>query len=152
MSEIHVYIMPTIEIYIPDRGSIERITLLISHRNIANLKVLTERNDSVKFYDCGENFESIKCPICSNEIDIEWWQEAMGTAYENNFTDLHVSSPCCKNATSLNSLDYYFPQGFSMFAVRVEDYELDKFLLDDALFAELEKITGVGWKAVYCRY
>lgn len=152
MSTTYAYIMPKYERYMPTSDTIKMISTIFANRNNGNLNVEYEINDSIQFYDCGGNFENMMCPLCNNEIDIEWWQEEMGKASEIAFSSLEIITPCCKKESSLNELKYCFPQGFSMFTVKIADYEQNKLLIDERLLFELNSISMVDWKVVYARY
>jgi hypothetical protein len=80
MSMTYAYVMPLNENYVPSTKGIELMSNVIEKRNNGNLNVIFEINDSIQFYDSGENFENILCPFCKNELDIEWWQEEMSKA------------------------------------------------------------------------
>lgn len=86
----------------------------------------------VEFVNCGENFESIGCPACGAMLDGEWWKERMSAVYDRTggFGALDVITPCCGYATTLNDLDYNFPQGFASWWISVHYASRD--WLDDA--------------------
>lgn len=73
-----------------------------------------------QFVDAGSNFEAVRCPFCSTVV-LEWWQDAMDQAYADHFSQLAVTLPCCGRATSLNDLDYSWPQGFARCILRVHN-------------------------------
>lgn len=152
MSTNYANIIPLNEKYVPGAKLIELITNIIEKRNKGNLKVIIEKNNSVRFYDCGENFEYILCPFCKRELDIKWWQHEMDKAYELWFSKMNLITPCCNKNSSLNELDYSFPQGFAMFAIKIEDYEPEKLVIDDTLFSQLRDTSNERWKVVQARY
>lgn len=70
-------------------------------------------SDTPEFFDCGENFESVFCPFCRTDIQ-EWWGDAIGRWFESDDrTALSVEMPCCGGTTTLNDLDYVWPQGLA---------------------------------------
>ncbi|MBV8861668.1 MAG: hypothetical protein JO082_10765 [Mycobacterium sp.] len=75
----------------------------------------------VEFVHCGENFETIRCPSCGALLDFGWWGERMAAADRGTagFGSLDVTTPCCGANSTLNDLDYNFPQGFASWSVRV---------------------------------
>jgi hypothetical protein len=36
------------------------------------------------FVDCGDGLETVTCPFCGSNIDIDVWQEMMSTCYEKS--------------------------------------------------------------------
>ncbi len=76
-------------------------------------------DDNIKFRDCGGNFESVQCPKCKAAINTERWQSLMDSDYDgNSFRICNYKMDCCGHETSLNDLEYFFAQGFSMFMAR----------------------------------
>jgi hypothetical protein len=70
-------------------------------------------SETPQFFDCGANCEAVFCPFCEADIR-DWWHHAIGTWWESaDRRDLAVTTPCCGRATSLNDLDYVWPQGLA---------------------------------------
>ena len=116
-----------------------------------NKEVQSITSDTIEFVDCGENFESVKCNHCTLEIDLSFWQSAMSNAYNTNFKDLTITTPCCGVASDLNSLEYYFAQGFARYQLTIQDASLsEKQILD--LTAELSQIIGSQLKVIISKY
>lgn len=110
------------------------------HLNLVNF-------GEIHFVDPGSNLETISCKICSKQLELTWWQERMSEAYQSKFTNLQVTTPCCKVISSLNDLDYDFEAGFAGFVIEVIDLaEVDKII------AELEGLMGCGVRKVLARY
>jgi hypothetical protein len=152
MSITYAYILPENEKYVPCKTEWKAILDAIKIRGKANLEVYLEQNDIIQFYDCGENFESISCPFCKSELDLEWWQDEMGKASEIGFSEIKLLTPCCNKNSSLNELKYDMPQGFAKFAIKIDDYEIEKLIINDSFFSELHGITGQPWKVIFARY
>jgi len=74
---------------------------------------------AVTFVDAGANFETVSCPQCANELEQDWWGDAMDRAAESTFADLAVTLPCCGASSSLNDLRYEMPQGFARFVIDI---------------------------------
>lgn len=108
-----------------------------------------ESTEQVRFIDPGENLEKIFCPICSNEIDVEWWQEAMSTAHQRHFSDLSIELPCCGAASSLNDLIYHWPAGFARFVLTVRDPNAG---VDRRQLESLEAIVGCTLREIWAHY
>lgn len=70
-----------------------------------------ERYDQVRFIDQGGHFEWVRCPACRAELDVSWWRAEMERAYERQFADLTITTPCCAAAPTLNDLGYHWPAG-----------------------------------------
>ena len=145
-------IPPVSEKYIPDKEIIELVSNILKKRNVGRLNIEFEANNSTQFYDCGENFENILCPFCNNELNIDWWQNEMSEASECDFSILKTITPCCNKESSLNELNYHSSQGFAKFAIKIEDHELDKLMVDEELLSELKNISSENWRIVLCRY
>jgi len=110
----------------------------------------------IEFADAGQNFDSLSCPHCDSSLEmIGWWTTAMTRAYEQDFMELDVISPCCNKKASLHHLNYYFNQGFYRTIVELErkpelweipDVETAKMMSEDLL-----RITGFEWRVIYVR-
>ena len=105
--------------------------------------------EGAEFVDQGENFDGLKCPACSADLDMEWWQERMTAAGEGSFGDLGVTVPCCGAETSLHDLDYDMPAGFARFVLEVDDAEG----VEDKVDVEaLERVVGCVLRRIVARY
>lgn len=104
--------------------------------------------DQVRFIDCGENFEEVRCPHCGALL-LEGWQDSMDAAFESLFQDLRVTLPCCDRPGSLADLEYDWPQGFASFELRASD--ATDFLRPEAL-SEVEAALGTPLRQVLARY
>jgi hypothetical protein len=108
-------------------------------------------HDRISFVDAGDNFEAVRCPACKRELDMDWWQKAMGTAGANDFADLNVEVPCCGAKTSLNDLDYHWPAGFARFTLEASEPQLAD-VLDTQAVAQLETLLGTRVRQVRAHY
>ena len=61
---------------------------------------------TVEFFDCGGNFERIRCPSCRKKIPTDWWQERMNEDYRkgSGFTLAAYATPCCRKKPTLHEL------------------------------------------------
>src|SRR5262245_59203231 len=82
-------------------------------------EVRTEASDSIKFIDCGSNFESVHCPYCDASIEMGWWGDRMSDDYDKGFRLSPLTMPCCSKQASLNDLSYERPQAFGRFVLEV---------------------------------
>jgi predicted RNA-binding Zn-ribbon protein involved in translation (DUF1610 family) len=73
----------------------------------------------VTFIDAGGNFELVRCDQCREVLDRDWWIGQMDLAYKTRFVDLTTTCPHCGETTSLNELDYDWPQGFATWWIDV---------------------------------
>jgi hypothetical protein len=73
-------------------------------------------SEAPQFFDCGGNYQTVFCPFC--EADIGGWAlNAIGAWWESaDRRDLSLDTPCCGRRTSLNDLDYQWPQGLACVA------------------------------------
>ena len=71
-------------------------------------EITIEVQDAIEFFDCGTNFERIRCPSCGSEIPVEWWQDRMDEDYCDGFKLAEYSTPCCGANSTLNDLAYQF--------------------------------------------
>lgn len=87
----------------------------------------SEKLGQVEFVACGQNFVSVTCNLCGEELEIEFWQEQMSNSYEeSNFNELEFVTDCCKKKTSLNDLIYYGDCGFSSYYLSINNAEPDE--------------------------
>ncbi len=71
---------------------------------------------------CIENYEFTKCHLCGALIDDDLIWSAIDQALDGlGPTDLAFTTPCCQAPTSLNDLDYSFPQGFARVSIGAVD-------------------------------
>ena len=122
----------------------------MSHNNIIDLsKVDIVVSDNVEFIDQGSNFNGITCPRCKSEIDMEWWQDSMGTASESNFESLNFLLPCCEEVCSLNDLEYDWPAGFAKFSIQISNLKGE---VDSSIVQKLEDIISCRIRKVWAQY
>jgi len=107
-------------------------------------------NEQVQFADAGQNFESVKCPLCKVDL-MEWWREAMNSAFsdEHGFVNIEITTPCCSMEMTLHNLEYTFPQGF--YKVMIEVMSDNEFAAEK-IMDDLLKITEVKWRLVNTHY
>lgn len=62
------------------------------------------------------------CPSCHKTLEITEWQKIMNKDYvDSGFEMNKYAMPCCNALLNLNELEYYFYQGFSKYAVIIEE-------------------------------
>lgn len=147
MSEYLLKIIPKDPIFIPSSFAQEKIKGFLCSYFIEADDIIVRLEDNIEFVDQGENFERIVCLDCGREVDMEWWQESMCEASEDDFKDLSITMPCCGTHSSLNNLKYEWPAGFGKFIIEIlnPNRELEKechLLVEDILGCEIKEIIA----------
>ena len=83
MSFSYLKIIPNDPTYVPDQLSQDKAKNFLS--DIYKGVIKLEATENIEFIDQGDGFESVSCNKCGKEIDIEYWQEAMNSSYEQHF-------------------------------------------------------------------
>jgi transcription elongation factor Elf1 len=147
MSSTLLNIVPAIPEYIPGDAQQEKARIFLTKfYDIRHIDFSV--TDTIEFIDQGENFESVSCNVCGQNIEIETWQDQMDQAYQSQFTDLSFQTPC-KHLTSLNDLNYIFPAAFARFKIAVSDAQNG---LDKIRFEQLQEILGTKLRIVWAHY
>jgi len=136
MSDEILSVIPTDPWFVPDPMARTMGHALFSSFVISADEVNIIAPGEVRFVDPGGNFVSVSCPVCGTDIS-EWWQQASGAAYENQFADLNIVTPCCNSAGSLNDLVYDWPAGFASFILEARNPA------NDVGEGELKLLSGV---------
>lgn len=142
-----LYLIPEDSSRVPDVAAFPTIVELLERLAPAAASVSISVSESVRFFDAGANFESVRCPACKEEMDIGWWGESMSAAYEAGLEDLGVTTPCCSSSTSLHDLDYDWPQGYARWAAELRNP--DRGPLKDCERAELDAAAGVPLREIW---
>lgn len=154
MSEHVLIVIPERAGAVPDPAAVQRAVALLeaeaARDSTGSSAYWTEieavQHDALEFVHCGENFESVRCPSCGEDL-LDWWQSAMDGAYDGSaFRDLSCITPCCALKTTLHDLDYQWPQGFAAFELRVHD---PNGPVDEALASRLTDALGMPLRLVY---
>ena len=152
MSDHYVCLIPATPEFIPSKASQTAAIALIQKAWHQNVPVITlETDEHIAFRDCGENFESIHCPHCSTEVQVEYWQDLMDQDYSNEdgFRLRTISMPCCGHISTLNDFRYKWPMGFSRFIIRFSDLGHE---ISDHLLIELESVIGCKLRVIHQMY
>lgn len=148
MSSTVLKIIPTNPSYVPNKlqqdNAKDFLTKLYKKEQIEF--IIT---DTIEFVDQGENFESVSCNLCGQNIEIEDWQNAMDKAYEQQFTDLEFITPCCHKKTSLNNLTYQSAAGFAKFVMTISDVQKE---IEEKKLKELQQILGMTLRIIWAHY
>lgn len=148
MSENWIILIPESPDHIPDVELRKHAAELLRAIAPAAKEIKIVCNDTVQFFDCGENFGSIACPACGADLPLEWWQNTMSHDYSDaGFRLDQYTLPCCDKSSTLHDLRYECPQGFGRFALEAMNPGLD--MLDQKHRQELEKILKVPLRVIY---
>ena len=122
MSDNYLTVIPTDPYWWPSKDAAERAAALLSGMlpdDDARRGLETTWHDTVEVVHCGTNLEKISCPHCAAEVAPDWWGEAVSERYDEGFSTLMVTAPCCHAETSLNELVYDWPMGLARFRIEV---------------------------------
>jgi hypothetical protein len=147
MSDNWIALIPEDPHFVPDaakqRRARDRFAEIAPEADEIEIKV----SEKVEFFDCGANFEHIRCPSCGAEIPVAWWQDRMDEDCGDGFRLAAYTTPCCGKKSTLHELVYEWPQGFGRFALDAMNPNIGK--LDDKYKREFEKILGTKLRVVY---
>ena len=151
MSDFCINLIPEDPGYIVDEQKITKIKSLSWFGD--NISIIV--NENVQFADAGSSFEQVSCPFCKTAL-MDWWGGAMDEAYseEAGFNNLGIITPCCHKETSLNDLDYYFPQGFYTTTIEIRSfshqdvYQIPQEFHKEMICQELFQITNKKWRVI----
>jgi DNA-directed RNA polymerase subunit N (RpoN/RPB10) len=119
LSDDWLQIIATDPMFVPDEAAARTLSSLVHTfaPNAERVDVIDE--GKIVFIDAGENFETVRCNSCGAVLDLDWWSDQMNSAQEHEFSDLATTTPCCRQLTTLNNLDYDWPQGFARWRIEV---------------------------------
>jgi len=117
MSDDITTFVPEDPTFVPAKRSQQAAVTMLRELAPRADEITTGVDDKVTFRDCGANFESVSCPKCRREIDLETWQNWMSedSSDGEGFRLASFVTPCCAGAVTLNDLVYEWPQGFSRY-------------------------------------
>ena len=153
MSDNWLRLIPTDPTFVPATPAARRARELLEHFAPTAITGGVAREVNAKeivFIDAGTNFESVSCPWCGAAIDIEWWQDSMSIAATSGFNDLVTRTRCCDVTTSLNDLNYQWPQGFARWWLEVMNPTTPPLSSDQV--GKLGDALGHPGRALYAHY
>jgi hypothetical protein len=147
MSDIWLTLIPEDPRFVPDAMSLTtaRDHLAALAPDAEEIEVIT--HESIQFFDCGGNFEEVRCPACQATIPTEWWQDRMDDDYDGGFKLSRYATPCCGKMVTLNELVYNWPQGLARAAIRAMNPNIPELNKDQ--IEELSKIIGGSLRVIY---
>ncbi len=140
MSDHYVILIPDSPTYVPSKEAQERALALFREFTPNADTTSAEEFASVRFMDCGGNFETVACPDCGMELEQAWFGRAMGEDYEDGFRLSPIVLPCCSKRRRLDELVFEWPQGFARFQLEALNPRIGD--LPQEVIARLEQILG----------
>jgi hypothetical protein len=150
MSDKYITIIPEQPVYVPDLARQSRGVSYFLSIVPDSTKVKSSTSEHIQFVNCGENFESIKCPSCNKTIDMETWQSWMGMDYSEKGFNLNLhNTPCCGAKYTLHELKYLFSQGFAKYQLSAINSDIGQ--LSENQVEKFEKILDCHVRVLYRR-
>ncbi|MEV4412928.1 hypothetical protein [Catellatospora sp. NPDC049609] len=109
-------------------------------------------HERIQLVEAGSNLAEIRCPSCAGQVDMDWWDDLVDAAYEDEeegWTGLDVAVPCCGVVVSLNDLRYDWPTGFARFELSARSP--DRGWLTEEELAELAETLGHPVRQIMAR-
>jgi hypothetical protein len=117
MSDNWMIVIPVDPLAVPPKERAEAAFALLTTTRPEAQDPELYLSDVPEFFHCGANFSDVFCPFCGMDI-LEWWSKPIDAWWSGtNRRVLAVETPCCGRATTLNDLDYNWPQGMACVAV-----------------------------------
>jgi hypothetical protein len=149
MSDTILRLIPDEPTRVPRASAREAATGVLMRALSQAEDITSQVSDRVRFVDCGDNFESVRCPRCGTDVG-EWWTLAMEVAHEQQFADLRVMTPCCQAVVSLNDLVYGWPVGFARYTLDVLNPGVGS--LPERVHQRLEEVLGSRIREIWAHY
>jgi len=116
MSDDYVYLIPVDPQLIPNVDRQEAAKRQFSELAPQADRISVEVYEHIHFFDCGENFERVCCPVCRADVTA-WWATRIQDFWDKESKFDEHDIPCCQTKLTLPELIYEPPQGFGRFAV-----------------------------------
>ena len=149
MPDTYLRIIPADPAYVPSALARDRALAVLQRAAPFADDIAAQVSESVRFVDCGANFESVGCPRCGADLG-EWWSEAMELGHGQHFEDLRVTLPCCRTRTSLNELVYSWPAGFARYTLEALNPGVGS--LPDTVVDRIEDALGSAVRVIWAHY
>lgn len=118
----------------------ERIEAVRNYLHDLSIYCEIEITPKTQFFDMGENFISVSCPKCREELEIEDWQDMIEKTWDGEgFTDVNLEMPCCGAQTAIHRLEYEMPAGFARFGIVMTDYKQEEGNWDEQAIMDAQK-------------
>ncbi len=149
MSDTYLRIIPNDPRCVPSALARERALGVLQRAVPLADDIAGQVTPEVRFVDCGDNFETVRCPYCGADVG-EWWSVAMEMGHEQHFRDLRATTPCCGRHTSLNELVYSWPAGFARYSLEALNPGVGS--LSETLVKRLEDALGAAVRVIWAHY
>ena len=147
MSDDWIILIPEDPEFVPDASNRKNAEELFTKIAPDAEQIATETFEDLKFFDCGSNFERIRCPSCNSEISTKWWTTQMDVAFKDGFKLEKQPVPCCHSLHTLHELVYEWLQGFGRFSMSAMNPNIGK--LSDKDKRAMEEILGTKLRIIY---
>jgi hypothetical protein len=147
MSDHWIALIPEDPRFIPDTAKQRRARARFAEIAPEADQIEVKVSEKLEFFDCGANFERVRCPSCRVEISVEWWQDRMDEDYGDGFKLAAYAIPCCGARCTLHELVYEWPQGFGRFGLNAMNPNIGK--LEEMYKREFEEILGSKLRVIY---
>ena len=128
MSDNFLIIVPQDPKYLPTLEIQQLVSGMVGSLVPDADEISIDASEHVMFFDAGVNFESINCPHCRSEIDMEWWSDQMEKDFDGQGFKLEPCAlPCCGSSAALNQLTYDWPQAFGKFSCTIGNPKVSGF-------------------------
>jgi hypothetical protein len=149
MSDYIFKIIPEYSTYVPEPQLQEKGKAYLKSILGKDSGISMFTTENIEFIDCGQNLESVKCPFCNQELDMDWWGNEMDRAFNCRFEDSNIPLPCCGEISELNNLIYIEQCGFAKFVIEILNPE-DELMSDNIL--ALGQILKCNLKKIKVHY
>jgi hypothetical protein len=96
LSDNYLRLISTDPAFVPSADAAEharaRLAALVPEADEVTVAI----TEKIEFVDQGGNFERALCPRCGDEVDSEWWADAVDDAYENGCASLDARLPAAE--------------------------------------------------------
>jgi hypothetical protein len=140
VSDNYLILIPDSPAYVPSRDAQERALALFREFTVNADETRAEEFPSIRFIDCGANFETVTCPDCRQELSQEWFGRVMDESYKDGFQLFPIVFPCCSTRRRLDELVFEWPQGFARFRLEARNPGIGE--LPEEVMSRLEQILG----------
>ncbi|MCD4687355.1 MAG: hypothetical protein K8S97_15610, partial [Anaerolineae bacterium] len=152
MADHYIILIPNNPAHVPDPA--QQLAAEAFLREIAPEAdhVRSATSDTVRFIDCGQNFEHIACPFCGERLDASgWWSQTMVSQYhhERGFRLEPITLPCCNERTTLHNLDYHWAQGFGRYTLEAMNPNIGA--LSEEILHQITTLLSCDLRVIYRR-